>query len=112
MSNTPTAIWTGKSAARYKYWVYQLGTSMKQVDGNYIYARSYQRADGNWYWKAIYIGEGNLSDRSDLDSHHRGDCIRINRATHFHAHTNASNKARLDEETDLRASHSTPCNRQ
>ena len=111
MSNDPTCIWRGKSGTQYKYWIHPIGTPMKKVDGNYIYAYKYKGADGSWYWKPVYIGEGNLQDRAKLGSHDRGDCIKNSGATHFHAHTNTDKAKRLAEETDLRANRSTSCNR-
>lgn len=112
MSNAPTCIWDGKSGNSYKYWVHPIGTPMKDTPGNYIYAYEYQGTDGARYWGPVYIGQGNLAERSDLGSHHRGNCIKNKGATHFHAHTNSSESGRLAEETDLRANYSTPCNRQ
>ena len=76
MSNAPTCIWRGKSGNPYKYWVHPIGTSMKDTAGNYIYAYEYQGADGSRYWRPVYIGEGNLKDRSDLGSHHRATVSR------------------------------------
>jgi len=112
MSNRPTCKWRGKSGATYEYTLYPIGTPMKEVDGNYIYAYRYKK-DGRWYNKPIYIGEGNLKDRANVGSHERGGCIEDNGATHFHAHSRNSDRSkRLAEETDLRASYLTPCNRQ
>lgn len=112
MASAPTQVWNGKSGTSYTYWIYPIGTSMADVDGNYIYAYRYKSEDGTRYWKPVYIGEGNLKDRSYLGSDYRGRCIKNNKATHFHAHRNEDEAKRLDEETDLRARFSTPCNRQ
>ena len=111
MSKAPSIKWDGKNGT-YTYRIYPIGTPMKDTAGNYIYAYKYQGADRSWYWKPVYIGEGNLKDRSNLGGHDRGNCIKNNGATHFHAHTNSVKSTRLDEETDLRANYSTPCNRQ
>jgi len=49
----------------------------------------------------IYIGEGDLKDRSE--NHHQAGHIGQKRATHFHCHLNRSKESRLNEESDLLA---------
>ena len=111
MSNTPTCKWNGKSGTRYTYYIHAIGTPMKDVDGNYIYAYlGPPDAKGNRYWHPVYIGQGNLKERSDTSSHHKGYCITQAGATHFHAHTNGIKSDRLAEERDLLANYNTPCN--
>lgn len=103
----PTCAWTGASGATYNYWVYPVGQPLKGEAGNYIFARLDERRR----WVPVYIGQTNdLSER--FDYHHAMDCIRRNGATHIHAHLNHDARARLSEETDLRASHWTSCNKQ
>ena len=80
-----THKWVGKSGKSYTYQVCSIGTAMKDEKANYIYAK--KGLYGSWL--PVYIGQGNLKDRSDTDSHHKGDCIKRNGATHFHAHLNA-----------------------
>ena len=108
-SRTETVDWKGVSGRAYRYFVYPLGTSLKRVPGNYIYARQ----DSYGRWVAIYVGEtGDLSER-DLDTHHQRSCIIRNGATHIHAHESSANRhTRLDEETDLRQALNPPCNDQ
>ena len=109
MANDPDIYWPGASGKKYGYWILGLDRTLKNVAGNYIYAK--KNAKGNWV--PVYIGEtGDLSSRV-LDGHHQEDCIRRNGATHIHAHTKPGGRqARLDEETDLRANFDTPCNDQ
>ena len=105
--------WRGGSGEQYDYRIYPIGTTFKNLDGNYIYARINRvDASGTRWWTAVYIGQGNLSERSDPNAHHRGTCIEQNGATHFHCHLNANLSARRAEEKDLLANHNTPCNRQ
>ena len=111
MSQRPTCTWTGVSGTQYIYRIFPIGTPMRDVAGNYIYTYlSHVDDKGVNRWNPIYIGQGNLADRSDLNSLHKGFCIRQAGATHFHAHINAAKSARLAEESDLLAGRSTPCN--
>ncbi len=97
MASQGTCKWTGASGKIYSYEMCPIGTTFNQVDGNYIYAKS--NAPNSW--TPIYIGQGNLAERSDLNQHHQGPCIKSKGATRFHCHVNDSAKARLDEEDDL-----------
>ena len=100
-----TCTWTGKSGASYKHNVYPIGTNMKDEKGNYIYAKVQGQS-----WVPVYIGQGNLKDRSDPASHHKGGCISRNGATHFHAHLNPDQRYREAEEQDLLNKYNTLCN--
>ena len=99
--------WAGKSGNKYTYYVYKVGEELAAKAGNYIFAKS---VDGQW--RAVYIGESSdLNDRVDLKSHHKGDCIKRNGATHVHAHlTSGGEKVRQDEESDLVDNYSPTCN--
>lgn len=111
MTEQETCIWTGNSGTQYRFFVYPIGAPLRDEDGNYIYARvSRVEPNGKKWWTAVYIGEGNLAERSDLDRHHKGSCIVRNGATHFHCHLNADDADRLAEEGDLLAEHATACN--
>lgn len=97
--------WPGASGAKYKYYIYKIGASLKAEGGNYIFAK----LDAQNRWTPIYIGQtSNLSER--FDNHHKADCIKRNGATHIHAHLNSLKQDRLDEETDLLQNFSPPCN--
>lgn len=100
-----TCRWIGNSGAGYTYFIYEIGHPMADTPGNYIYAKV---VSGKWH--PVYIGQGNLRNRSDTDTHHKGRCIKRNSATHFHAHRNADERDRKAEEQDLLAHYSTPCN--
>lgn len=108
MANQGTINWPGKSGAKYEYEIYPLNTHFVAKPGNYVFSK--KNAAGKW--TPIYIGEtGDLSSR--FTNHHRQSCIDSNGATHIHVHVNGGNeKARRDEETDLRNSFDPPCNRQ
>jgi len=92
-----TILWDGKSGKEYKYWIFEIGHSLKQVPGNYCFAKETE----SHKWTPIYFGEtGDLSER--FDNHHKMPCIRQERATHIHAHESSANKeTRLAEEADL-----------
>ena len=97
MADQLTILWDGKSGREYRYWIYDIGHSMKQVPGNYCFAEETLPHT----WKPIYFGE--TSDLSEcFDYHHKMDCIRQNGATHIHTHISSEDKeVRCLEETDL-----------
>ena len=98
--------WKGKSGEWYTFFVYsldELPVPAGEGRGNYIYVRLYRGEDNKQRYQPIYIGEGKLSDRSDLASHERRDCIRNRGATHFHCHYNSDEDDRVTEERDLLA---------
>ena len=96
-TKTPTCIWSGASGTAYTYNVRELPVSLKTgQDGNYIYAK--KNREGRWV--PVYIGEGDLGQRSG-PGHHKAHCIRQKEATHFHCHLNRDGAARRDEEADL-----------
>lgn len=104
-TQTKTILWTGKSGAQYKYWIYKLPPDFKAQPGNYVFAKETKPGS----WAPVYIGQTNdLSER--FDDHHQAGCIRRNGATHIHVHLNKSKQARLDEESDLIARWNPPCN--
>jgi len=107
MANEPSILWPGKSGAKYSYTVYPLNTGFVQKPGNYIFAKIV-----NGKWSPVYVGEtGDLSSR--FTNHHRQKCIDSNAATHIHVHVNSgSDKARIDEETDIRTNFNPSCNLQ
>jgi len=113
MSEPDKVEWTGASGTKYNYWVYALPANLNEgQDGNYIYAKV---ADG--YWRPIYIGQGDLGKRTDIDQHHQSSCLKRKGATHMHCHKNSKEADRLAEENDLLANHPqayqpTGCNEQ
>ena len=99
MPSKGTAIWSGASGKQYTYWVYVPPTGLSAgQDGNYIYAKLV-----NANWVPIYIGQGDLRDRANIDNHHQSQCLKSKGATHVHAHTNPLEAERLAEEQDLLA---------
>ncbi len=92
-----TCAWTGRSGTEYEYHIFELPCAIDPgQDGNYIYAK--KNSEGRWV--PIYIGEGDLAERSG-PAHHKGVCIRRKRATHFHCHLEARPADRRAEEADL-----------
>ncbi len=89
-----TIDWPGKSGKKYTYGIYGIDTNFEDEDGNYIFCRN----DGR-HWLAIYVGEGNLKERTA--NHHQADCISQKGATYIHAHTNPNERARKAEEADV-----------
>ena len=86
----------GDSGTKYTYFVWELPASFDaNQDGNYIYCR----LNSKNHWEPIYIGQGDLKDRTE--KHHQAICIKGKGATHIHAHLNANEAARRAEERDL-----------
>jgi hypothetical protein len=101
MADRETVIWTGTKGTPYKYWIYKLPANLKSgQDGNYIYAKM-----SNAQWQPLYIGQGDLGDRTDIDNHHQSACLKRKGATHVHARRNAKESDRKAEEADLLAAH-------
>jgi len=105
-TSTPTINWAGKTGQTYLYYIYPIGSSLKQVPGNYIFAKQTQPGR----WTPIYAGEtGDLSER--FDHHHKMACILQRGATHIHAHASSSDVAkRRLEEKDITDRWNPPCN--
>ena len=109
--------WTGATGTEYTYFIYTRSEA-ERLDsghkGNYILAKKVVHRLRPWmqpvtYWKAIYIGQGDLGDRAR--DHKDSGCINDAGSTHFHCHVRngSSKKARTDEEADLTKEHSPPC---
>ncbi|MFH2103560.1 MAG: hypothetical protein ABIJ39_09445 [Chloroflexota bacterium] len=97
MSEKPTVHWIGASGKSYSYIVWPLPANFNpNQNGNYIYTKFV-----NNQWIPIYIGQGDLKDRTE--NHHKAACIRNKGATHIHVHLNALEANRLAEERDLLA---------
>ncbi len=96
----PALHWTGASGEKYAYWSHALPVSFSSgQDGNYIFAKIV-----NNVWVPIYIGQGDLHDRVNDPTHYT--CATGKGATHVHAHTTATEAARIAEERDLLAGYS------
>ncbi|NCQ16316.1 hypothetical protein GW814_01515 [Candidatus Falkowbacteria bacterium] len=97
MSEKPTVNWTGASGKPYTYHIWELPANFNpNQNGNYIYTKIM-----NNQWVPIYIGQGDLKDRTE--NHHKAVCIRSKGATHIHVHLNSIEANRLAEEQDLLA---------
>ena len=108
MGEAPSVTWPGKSGQKYEYRSYPLGTTFKEIPGNYIFAKETQRGR----WSACYIGQtDNLGER--LGNHEKEPCSTRAGATHIHVHGNGNGeRARLAEEADLILNSQPPCNDQ
>lgn len=112
MADHPICNWIGGSGLKYKYFVWELPVDFSEnQDGNYIYSK--KNSDNKWV--PIYIGEGDLRERSG--GHHKANCISARGATHIHVHLNSKREDRRAEERDLLANYTnsyspTGCNDQ
>jgi len=101
MSDQATAVWNGASDKQYTFWVYPLTTGLSNgQDGNCIYTKVVNNT-----WIVLYIGQGDLGDRTDIEKHHQSRCLKSKGATHVHAHKNPRESDRTAEEKDLLAGH-------
>ena len=97
--STPELHWSGASGKKYGYWSKELPFSCDEgQDGNYIFTKIV-----NNVWVPIYIGQGDLNDRTNDPTHYK--CATGKGATHVHVHTNSKKQDRLDEEDDLLDGH-------
>lgn len=95
----PRYVWQGKSGTVYEYLIGPIGFSFdKNIVGNYIFCKKV-----NSVWKPIYIGQGNLLERTKDPEHL--ECSKLKGATHIHVRRNPLEKDRLMEEDDLLESH-------
>lgn len=97
MTDEETIDWVGASGTQYTYYIYPIGTSLKEEPGNYVFAKEIKPGT----FLQIYIGETeDLSER--FDSHHKMPCIKLNGATHITVHMNSTSaQVRRAEEKDL-----------
>jgi hypothetical protein len=95
----PELHWTGASGKKYGYWSNELPYSCKpNQNGNYIFAKLV-----NNVWEPVYIGQGDINDRVNDETHY--NCAVAKGATHVHVHTRSTEKDRIAEEQDLLAGH-------
>lgn len=103
---TDTCKWTGASGTEYIYGIYPIkGTTWNDIPGNYIFARESKPHN----WEAIYIGQ-TTSFKDRIPDHDELPHIQRNKGTHVHIRIHYDSEARLAEEKDLLANHTTPCN--
>jgi hypothetical protein len=97
--NEGPGIWVGASGVQYTYYIFGLLPNFDpNQNGNYIYCKKV-----NNLWSPIYIGQGDLRDRTE--NHHEVECIACKGATHVHAHRNEREADRKREEADLLANY-------
>ena len=103
MSNPIT--WTTPQGS-FSYTAYPIGTSFKNVGGNYVFAKL---SGTSWY--AVYIGQTNdLGAR--LSNHEKQPCAVRNGATHILVRQNDTEQARLREEAAMVSFCQPVCNEQ
>lgn len=101
MSEPQQIQWIGESGKKYTYYVHSLPANLNEgQDGNYIFTKVENNS-----WKPIYIGEGDLGIRTNVNNHHQASCLKSKGATHVHVHLNGVEKERLAEEQDLLANY-------
>lgn len=107
MADTPSIHWHGNSGKAYQYWIYSIGTDLKEEPGNYIFAKETSPNR----WSPCYIGQTeNLNRR--LGDHEKEACAKRHGATHIHAHLTEGETIRKTEEKDLILKWKPPCNEQ
>ena len=101
MSDQGSVTWQGASGKNYTYWSYTIPARLNVgQNGNYIYAKLVKNV-----WVPLYIGQGELGDRTNIDNHHQSRCLKAKGSTHVHAHSNAREVDRTAEEQDLLSKH-------
>ena len=95
MSDYPTCTWPGSSGKKYEFSILPLDFDFPEnQNGNYIFAKIVNNA-----WHAVYIGEGDLTERTKFRI--EDGCVIRKKATHIHAHLNPDKASRKAEEKDL-----------
>lgn len=75
--SAPDIYWSGESGKEYGYWIHKIGTSFKDEQVNYIYAKETEPGR----WRPMYVGQtSSLADR--LADHEKEACAKPNGATH------------------------------
>ncbi len=98
----------GKSGIKYKFYIYTLDTSFKEVGGIYIFTKRSKSNEG-YLHSNIYIGKTNdLSSR--LENHHKKECINKHKANCICVMQIDNENKRTEIETDLLLGNITPCN--
>jgi hypothetical protein len=94
-----THYWKGASGKSYLYYIKDIDFNFKEdQNGNYIFCKKIKGV-----WKAIYIGEGDLEDRTKFRIN--DGCVKTKGSTHIHAHIENSESDRKKEETDILNNH-------
>ena len=98
----------GASGKIYVYRVTQIRLNdFPKEQGNYMFAKPTR-----WGYEPIYIGETeNFKTRLTV-SHEKLPCVKSHGGAYILLDINQDERARLDEETDLRQAYDPPCNRQ
>jgi excinuclease UvrABC nuclease subunit len=110
MSNASTLDLTGSSGKKYKFYVYELGTSFKKVGGVYAITKRTSSQGSNSH-SVIYIGKtDDLSER--FDNHHKQDCVDKNGANRICVRQVESEADRDSIEKDLIKNYQPKCNEQ
>jgi len=108
-----TVTWSGTSGSKYETELCEIGRPFTTNPGVYIFCKPGREAGK---WKCLYVGEcENFNDRlnTNLEGHHRWDCIKKHGATHVCVtQVNGGKLSRTAVETDLRQRLDPPCNRQ
>ena len=108
MAETRTLELKGGSGTKYKYQINTIGTSFKDIPGNYLFLKEGESK----VWTVLYVGEtGSLADRlNNPDTHHKIECVRDEGGTHIGTHeSSADEDERRKEESDLLANRSPAC---
>jgi hypothetical protein len=96
MSERPAVDWIGASGEEYTYYIFEFPFNFSaSQNGNYIFTKVNAKNE----WVPIYIGQGDLKERTE--NHHQATGIARKGATHIHAHVNPGKEDRIAEEQDL-----------
>jgi excinuclease UvrABC nuclease subunit len=108
MSEPLEIYWSGKSGAKYTFWIHPRGTKFTEpCPGIYIYAKE----TSPHKWSPVYIGQSeNINLR--LTNHEQQECVDQNGATHIHVSIFTDEARRLAAEKDLIQQWEPPCNTQ
>ena len=111
MGKIADATFTGASGRNYSFGVYSTDTTFKDIGSVYIFSKRIVDQNGRGTHDFLYVGETEeLGTR--VANHEKWPCVQRNGVNAICIHVDESSRSRLNKETDLRNSNSTPCNDQ
>jgi hypothetical protein len=104
-----TIDYKGKSGKTYTFNIYAFDSSWNSVSAVYIVTHRVKNNNSGYTHTTIYIGQtDNLKER--FSNHHKQGCFARNNANCLCILLETNEQTRLSIESDLLASHNTPCN--
>lgn len=103
------AEFKGISGKSYRFYIYPIGTSFKDLPIVYIVSKRYENEESRYKHKVVYVGETeNAAER--FNGHHKQECFESHDANCICIRQEADEESRLAAERDLIANYGPACN--